>query len=124
MSDHGSLPWAQADFAALRREVRDVAPGLAADVGHQAAVRRHRDFGDRALVVKRLAPLPVEAIVRGYIIGSGWKDYQRSGAVCGIALPIGLRQAEQLPEPLFTPSTTTPVGRCVMRIAESVLLTC
>ncbi len=64
----------------------------------------------RAIVVKKLAPLPVEAIVRGYIIGSGWKDYQRSGAVCGIKLPAGLEQAQQLPEPIFTPSTKADVG--------------
>jgi len=64
----------------------------------------------RAIVVQKLKPLPVEAIVRGYIIGSGWKDYQRSGSVCGIALPAGLRQAEQLPEPIYTPSTKADVG--------------
>jgi phosphoribosylaminoimidazole-succinocarboxamide synthase len=59
----------------------------------------------RAIVVKLLKPLPVEAIVRGYLIGSGWKDYQNSGAVCGIDLPKGLQQAQQLPEPIYTPST-------------------
>jgi phosphoribosylaminoimidazole-succinocarboxamide synthase len=64
----------------------------------------------RALVVKRLKALPVEAIVRGYLVGSGWADYQRTGSVCGIALPVGLRQAEKLPEPLFTPSTKAAVG--------------
>ena len=64
----------------------------------------------RAIVVKKLTPLPVEAIVRGYIIGSGWKDYQRSGAVCGIALPPGLQQAQQLPKPIFTPSTKAAAG--------------
>ena len=64
----------------------------------------------RAIVVKRLTPLPVEAIVRGYIIGSGWKDYQRSGTVCGIKLPAGLQQAQQLPEPIFTPSTKAEAG--------------
>lgn len=67
-------------------------------------------LGDRAVVVRRLQPLPVEAIVRGYIIGSGWKDYQRRGAVCGIPLPPGLRLAEQLPEPIFTPSTKAKMG--------------
>ena len=60
---------------------------------------------DRACIVRRLTPLPIEAIVRGYLIGSGWKDYQKDAAVCGIALPRGLRQAEKLPEPLFTPSS-------------------
>lgn len=64
----------------------------------------------RAVVVKRLKPLPVEAIVRGYLIGSGWKDYQASGAVCGIELPKGLQQADALPEPIFTPSTKADVG--------------
>jgi phosphoribosylaminoimidazole-succinocarboxamide synthase len=64
----------------------------------------------RAVVVKRLRPLPVEAVVRGYLIGSGWKDYQRSGSVCGIALPPGLRQADRLPEVLFTPSSKAPSG--------------
>lgn len=64
----------------------------------------------QALVVKRLRPLPVEAIVRGYLIGSGWKDYQSSGSVSGIMLPPGLRQAQQLPETLFTPSTKAEAG--------------
>ncbi len=67
-------------------------------------------LGGRAIVVKKLTPLPVEAIVRGYIIGSGWKDYQRSGTVCGIELPAGLQQAQQLPEPIFTPSTKAEAG--------------
>ena len=64
----------------------------------------------RAIVVKKLSALPVEAIVRGYLIGSGWKDYQRSGAVCGIALPPGLQLADRLPETIFTPSTKAEVG--------------
>jgi len=64
----------------------------------------------RAVVVERLKPLPVEAVVRGYLIGSGWKDYQRTGAVCGIALPPGLRQADRLPEVLFTPSSKAAAG--------------
>ncbi|HTN93681.1 MAG TPA: phosphoribosylaminoimidazolesuccinocarboxamide synthase, partial [Gallionella sp.] len=61
-------------------------------------------------VAKKLKPLPIEAIVRGYLVGSGWKDYQKTGKVCGIALPAGLREAEKLPEPLFTPSTKAAVG--------------
>jgi phosphoribosylaminoimidazole-succinocarboxamide synthase len=61
-------------------------------------------------VAKKLKPLPIEAIVRGYLVGSGWKDYQKTGKVCGIALPAGLREAEKLPQPLFTPSTKAPVG--------------
>ena len=64
----------------------------------------------RAVVVRRLRPLPIEAIVRGYLAGSGWNDYRRTGAVCGIVLPAGLRQAERLPEPLFTPSTKAEAG--------------
>ncbi len=64
----------------------------------------------RSMVVRRLQPLPVEAIVRGYLIGSGWKDYQATGAVCGIRLPAGLALAEKLPEPVFTPSTKAAVG--------------
>jgi phosphoribosylaminoimidazole-succinocarboxamide synthase len=68
------------------------------------------ELGDRAMVVRRLKPLPVEAIVRGYLIGSGWKDYQASGAVCGIGLPRGLRQADRLPEAIFTPSTKAELG--------------
>lgn len=65
----------------------------------------------RAVVVRRLQPLPVEAIVRGYLIGSGWKDYQRTGAVCGIDLPAGLQQAQQLPTPIYTPSTKAAVDQ-------------
>ncbi|AUX61744.1 phosphoribosylaminoimidazolesuccinocarboxamide synthase [Simonsiella muelleri] len=64
----------------------------------------------RAVVVKRLTPLKIEAVVRGYLSGSGWKEYQQSGAVCGIRLPENLRQAEQLPEVIFTPSTKAEVG--------------
>jgi phosphoribosylaminoimidazole-succinocarboxamide synthase len=64
----------------------------------------------RSVVVKRLKPLPVEAVVRGYIIGSGWKDYQKTGAVCGIPLPAGLKMAQKLPQPLFTPSTKAEQG--------------
>ena len=67
-------------------------------------------YAKRAVVTRRLKPVPVEAIARGYLIGSGWKDYQRTGAVCGITLPAGLKQAQQLPEPIFTPSTKAAVG--------------
>jgi phosphoribosylaminoimidazole-succinocarboxamide synthase len=67
-------------------------------------------YARRSVITKRLKPVPVEAIARGYLIGSGWKDYQATGALCGIALPAGLRQAEQLPEPVFTPSTKASVG--------------
>jgi phosphoribosylaminoimidazole-succinocarboxamide synthase len=64
----------------------------------------------RAIVVKKLKPLPVEAVVRGYLIGSGWKDYQSTGAVCGIKLAPGLKQAQKLPEPIFTPATKAEEG--------------
>ncbi|AFN77555.1 phosphoribosylaminoimidazolesuccinocarboxamide synthase [Stutzerimonas nitrititolerans] len=64
----------------------------------------------RAVVAKRLKPVAVEAIVRGYIVGSGWKEYQQSGTVCGIQLPAGLKEAAKLPQPIFTPSTKAAVG--------------
>ena len=64
----------------------------------------------RSVVARKLKPLPIEAVVRGYIIGSGWKDYQKTGAICGIALPKGLKQADKLPEVIFTPATKAEVG--------------
>ena len=64
----------------------------------------------RAMVVRKLKPLLIEAVVRGYIIGSGWKDYQKTGMVCGIRLPAGLQEAQKLPEVIFTPATKAPVG--------------
>jgi len=67
-------------------------------------------YARRSIVAKRLTPVPVEAIARGYLIGSGWKDYQASGTLCGMALPPGLRQAEKLPQPIFTPSTKAAAG--------------
>ena len=67
-------------------------------------------YTKRSVIAKRLKPVPIEAIARGYLIGSGWKDYRKTGAVCGIALPADLRQAQQLPEPIFTPSTKAAVG--------------
>ena len=75
-----------------------------ADAGIRASI------ADQSMIVRRLAPLPIEAIVRGYLIGSGWKDYQRTGKVCGIGLPAGLRQADRLPEVIFTPSTKAEAG--------------
>jgi phosphoribosylaminoimidazole-succinocarboxamide synthase len=70
----------------------------------RAQVRR------RAMVVKKFKPLTIEAIVRGYIIGSGWKDYQQTGGLCGIKLPAGLKEAQKLPQTIFTPSTKAPAG--------------
>ncbi|WP_344760534.1 phosphoribosylaminoimidazolesuccinocarboxamide synthase [Luteimonas lutimaris] len=81
----------------------EVAPVLPAGV--DAAL-----YERRSVVTRRLKPVPVEAIARGYLIGSGWKDYQRTGRVSGITLPDGLRQAQQLPQPVFTPSTKAAVG--------------
>lgn len=65
---------------------------------------------DRAMLVKRLKPLPIEAVVRGYLAGSGWAEYQASGSVCGVALPAGLRNADKLPAPIFTPATKAEMG--------------
>lgn len=78
------------------------------DVLVDAAERE--EVADHAMIVRKLKALPVEAIVRGYVIGSGWKDYQTNGSICGISLPAGLKQAERLPEPIYTPSTKAAVG--------------
>jgi len=72
--------------------------------------RERQAVAKHAMVVKKLKALPVEAIVRGYIIGSGWKDYQKTGAICGIDLPAGLQMADKLPEPIYTPSSKADVG--------------
>jgi phosphoribosylaminoimidazole-succinocarboxamide synthase len=71
---------------------------------------RDRDLRLRSMVVRKLKPLPIECVVRGYLAGSGWSSYSKSGSVCGIKLPTGLRQAERLPEPIFTPTTKAPKG--------------
>jgi phosphoribosylaminoimidazole-succinocarboxamide synthase len=68
-------------------------------------------LGERAVVVRRLKPLPIEAVVRGYLAGTGWKDYQCCGSVCGVALPVGLRQADRLDGPIFTPATKAVGGQ-------------
>ncbi|HQR61355.1 MAG TPA: phosphoribosylaminoimidazolesuccinocarboxamide synthase, partial [Methylophilaceae bacterium] len=73
-------------------------------------VAEHAQLGERAIVVKKLKPLPIEAVVRGYLVGSGWKEYQKSGTVCDIALPAGLQEASRLPQPIFTPSTKAELG--------------
>jgi len=82
------------------------------DIPPESVIKDHEIplIKDRSVVVKRLQPLPVEAIVRGYLIGSGWKDYQSSGSVSGITLPKNLQQAEKLAQPIFTPSTKAAVG--------------
>lgn len=74
-----------------------------------SAAEREQVVG-RAMVARRLQPLPIEAIVRGYVAGSGWKDYRKTGAICGIALPAGLQEADRLPSAIFTPSTKAPAG--------------
>jgi phosphoribosylaminoimidazole-succinocarboxamide synthase len=89
-------------------KMRHVMPNHIVDMALQQVLPNDADRAQiegRAVVVKLLKPLPVEAIVRGYLIGSGWKDYQKTGAVCGIRLPVGLQQAQQLSEPIYTPST-------------------
>ena len=69
-----------------------------------------RDLQLRSMIVRKLTPLTIECVTRGYLIGSGWSSYQKTGEVCGIRLPVGLRQAERLPEPIFTPTTKAPKG--------------
>ncbi|MDZ7811105.1 MAG: phosphoribosylaminoimidazolesuccinocarboxamide synthase [Arhodomonas sp.] len=93
--------------------MRHIVPNHLADLPLEAVLTdpdERAQVAGRAMVVRRLDPLPVEAIARGYIIGSGWRDYQASGAICGIPLPAGLRQADRLPEPVFTPSTKAAAG--------------
>jgi phosphoribosylaminoimidazole-succinocarboxamide synthase len=96
-------------FARFEGLVRTDASGVSLAQAVPDAAERAPLEG-RATVVRRLSPLPLEAIVRGYLIGSGWKDYQARGSVCGIDLPPGLRQGERLPETLFTPSTKAEEG--------------
>jgi phosphoribosylaminoimidazole-succinocarboxamide synthase len=86
-------------------QIADIVPNHL--VSYTDVPQEHRG---RAMLVERLQMVPVECVVRGYITGSGWKDYQSTGTVCGIELPSGLRESEQLPEPLFTPSTKAEVG--------------
>lgn len=87
-------------------------PNHMTDIDPESLVAPHeRDqVRGRAIVVKKYKAIPIEAIVRGYIIGTGWKDYQQTGAICGIKLPAGLKEAQKLPEVIFTPSTKADVG--------------
>ena len=91
---------------------RDILPSQVTGIAPESVVAENeRDqVAGRAIVVKKLAPLPIEAIVRGYLVGSGWKEYKSSQSVCGIPLPAGLTEADKLPEPLFTPSTKAEMG--------------
>jgi phosphoribosylaminoimidazole-succinocarboxamide synthase len=94
------------------RELSDVVPNHLTGIDPESVVAadEYAQVRDRAMVVKRLRPILVEAVVRGYLIGSGWKDYQAQGSVCGIQLPPGLRLAEQLPQPIFTPAAKAEQG--------------
>lgn len=97
-------------FRTLLPNHLDLATVTLAEALSSHTERERQRLSERSVVAKRLQPLPIEAIVRGYLIGSGWKDYCRNGRLCDIPLPSGLRQAEQLPEPLFTPSTKAASG--------------
>jgi phosphoribosylaminoimidazole-succinocarboxamide synthase len=94
--------------------LRDVTPHhlVTIDVNEfPAALRPHREvLRGRSMLVRKTEPLPVECVARGYLSGSGWKDYTKTGAVCGIALPAGLRESDRLPEPIFTPATKAESG--------------
>ncbi len=106
----GSVLTAVADFwfGKLGHIIPNQLTGIDPETVVQPAEREQ--VRGRAIVVKKLKSLPIEAVVRGYLIGSGWKDYQATGKVCGIPLPAGLQMAQQLPEPLFTPSTKAELG--------------
>ncbi len=90
-----------------------VIPNHLSGIDPESVVKTEADRAQvrgRSFVTKKLKPLPIEAIVRGYLVGSGWKDYKKTGAVCGIQLPAGLQEAQKLPQPLFTPSTKAAAG--------------
>ncbi len=91
---------------------KDLVPNHLSDIELKSILSEddYKQVNGRAIIVKKLRPLPVEAIVRGYLIGSGWKDYQQTGAVCGISLAAGLDLADKLPTPIYTPSTKAEVG--------------
>jgi len=95
------------------KRLEHIIPNHLADISIDDIIsdeQERKAVGKHAMVVKKLKALPVEAIVRGYIIGSGWKDYQKTGAICGINLPTGLQMADKLPEPIYTPSSKADVG--------------
>jgi phosphoribosylaminoimidazole-succinocarboxamide synthase len=95
------------------KKLAHVVPNHLTNIDPDSVVSSPEDkaqLGSRAVVVKKLKPLPIEAIVRGYLVGSGWKEYKAKGTVCGIALPAGLQEASKLPQPLFTPSSKAAVG--------------
>ena len=95
------------------RKLAHVIPNHLSGIDPESVVKTEAERAQvrgRAFVTRKLKPLPIEAIVRGYLVGSGWKDYKKTGAVCGIQLPEGLQEAQKLPQPLFTPSTKAAVG--------------
>jgi phosphoribosylaminoimidazole-succinocarboxamide synthase len=94
-------------------KLKDVVPNHLTGIDPSSVVARdeRQQIEGRAMVVRKLTPLLVEAVVRGYIIGSGWKDYQECGSICGIALPPGLQQAQKLAAPIFTPASKAPAGQ-------------
>jgi phosphoribosylaminoimidazole-succinocarboxamide synthase len=93
-------------------KLRDMVPNHLTGIAPESVVAADEvaQVRGRSMVVKRLKPLPVEAVVRGYLAGSGWKEYQQSGTVCGLPLPAGLQQASRLPQPIFTPATKAEMG--------------
>jgi phosphoribosylaminoimidazole-succinocarboxamide synthase len=95
-------------------KTRGIVPNHVSNLRIEDVVSDAQDLAQlrgRAMVVRKLRPLPIEAVVRGYLIGSGYKDYVRTGSICGIHLPQGLRMADQLPEPIFTPASKAPAGQ-------------
>ncbi|MBU0622144.1 MAG: phosphoribosylaminoimidazolesuccinocarboxamide synthase [Gammaproteobacteria bacterium] len=95
------------------KKLANVIPNHLSGIDPESVVKTEAEKAQvrgRAFVTKKLKPLPIEAIVRGYLAGSGWKDYKKTGAVCGIQLPEGMQEAQKLPEPLFTPSTKAAAG--------------
>ena len=107
----GALLTAMSNFWFQR--TRSIIPNQLTDIPLEQVLKdpaERKQVERRAIVVRKLKALPVEAIVRGYIVGSGWKEYQKTGTVCGIKLPAGLKEAQKLPEPIFTPSTKAAVG--------------
>ena len=108
--EKGNILTAMANFWFAR--LGHVIPNQLTGIDPETVVEKNEreQVRGRAVVVKKLKPLPIEAVVRGYIIGSGWKDYQKTGKVCGIELPRGLQQAQKLPQPIFTPATKAETG--------------
>jgi phosphoribosylaminoimidazole-succinocarboxamide synthase len=109
--DKGRVLTALSDFwfARLAHVIPNHLTGIAPE--SVVAPGERDQVAGRAMVVRKFKPLMIEAVVRGYVIGSGWSDYQKTGAICGIRLPAGLKQAEKLPQPIFTPASKAPAGQ-------------